>query len=131
MIAFEQCYYNYLPLITSYVVLMTNLIHSSKDLELLYGKGIVAYSMTSPQFGWFSYVDLFEKVQDYYENQLDKCLPRPKRYEWIKILKRDYFSTPWKVLSLIAAFILLVLTLLQTIYTLLGKLQSLASRLTK
>ncbi|PRQ16565.1 hypothetical protein RchiOBHm_Chr7g0185611 [Rosa chinensis] len=36
---------------------------------------------------------------------------------WLENLKRDYLSNPWKITSLVAAFTLLALTLLQTTYT--------------
>ncbi|KAF8012360.1 hypothetical protein BT93_I0493 [Corymbia citriodora subsp. variegata] len=36
---------------------------------------------------------------------------------WAAILKNKYFDNPWSIISLIAAFILLVLTFMQTFYT--------------
>lgn len=36
---------------------------------------------------------------------------------WVAILKNKYFDNPWSIISLIAAFILLVLTFIQSFYT--------------
>ncbi|KAF8012363.1 hypothetical protein BT93_I0496 [Corymbia citriodora subsp. variegata] len=36
---------------------------------------------------------------------------------WVAILKNKYFDNPWSIISLIAAFVLLVLTFMQTVYT--------------
>ncbi|KAK7829863.1 hypothetical protein CFP56_028634 [Quercus suber] len=36
---------------------------------------------------------------------------------WQATLRRDYFSSPWSIASTVVALIFLVLTLLQTIYT--------------
>ncbi|KAF8007667.1 hypothetical protein BT93_K1609 [Corymbia citriodora subsp. variegata] len=35
---------------------------------------------------------------------------------WVAILKNKYFDNPWSIISLIAAFVLLVLTFMQTFY---------------
>ncbi|VVA34118.1 PREDICTED: UPF0481 [Prunus dulcis] len=40
-------------------------------------------------------------------------------YRWLQILNRDYFADPWSAISLIAAAVLLALTIVQTVYTIL------------
>ncbi|KAK1279526.1 hypothetical protein QJS04_geneDACA004578 [Acorus gramineus] len=40
-----------------------------------------------------------------------------KTHRWRAVLARDYFNSPWAIISVVAAFILLGLTLLQTFYT--------------
>ncbi|CAB4292229.1 unnamed protein product [Prunus armeniaca] len=40
-----------------------------------------------------------------------------KWYRWLEKFNRDYFANPWSAISLIAAAILLALTLVQTVYT--------------
>ncbi|XP_030446554.2 UPF0481 protein At3g47200-like [Syzygium oleosum] len=39
---------------------------------------------------------------------------------WVAVLKNKYFDNPWSIISLIAAFILLVLTFLQALYAVYG-----------
>ncbi|KAI5341378.1 PREDICTED: UPF0481 [Prunus dulcis] len=121
LIAFEQCHHSRLHKITSYAVLMDNLIDTNKDVELLRERGILA-NWLSPEDAaqffnelyndttviGFYYRGLCNDVNKYYNTDWNK---------WMEKLKRDYFSTPWAVISFIAAFILLVLTLVQTAYT--------------
>lgn len=121
LIAFEQCHHDRSHKITSYAFLMASLIASSKDMDLLCEKEIVAFWL-SPEdashffnkiyngtvFHKFYYRGLCDEVNKYYKVRWNK---------WLERLKRDYLSNPWKVTSLVAAFILLVLTLLQTTYT--------------
>ncbi|XP_061995073.1 UPF0481 protein At3g47200-like [Rosa rugosa] len=121
LIAFEQCYPGHSHKITSYAVLMDNLIGSSKDMEFLCEKKIID--------NWLSAEDASKFfVKLYYDTVLNKfyygglCSKLNKHYDhkwktWQEKFKRTYCSDPWKFISLTAAFILLLLTLLQTIYT--------------
>jgi hypothetical protein len=40
-----------------------------------------------------------------------------KRNVWMAKLKRDYFNSPWALISLLAAVALLLFTLAQTVFT--------------
>ena len=120
LIAFEQCYRNCETKITSYAVLMDSLINTGKDVEYLVENGIIVdwlsaedasqffnrlYNDTSlPKF---YYTKLVKSVHDHYIR---------KRHRWRATLMRQYFTSPWSVISLIGAIILLVLTFLQTFY---------------
>ncbi|XP_040367194.1 UPF0481 protein At3g47200 [Rosa chinensis] len=120
-IAFEQCYHGRDYKVTSYASLMDNLIASSKDVVFLSDNEIIR--------NWLSAEDasqVFSKlvndtlIVDFCYGRL--CAAVNKYYkvrwnQWLARLKRDYLSNPWKITSLVAAFILLVLTLLQTTYT--------------
>ncbi|KAL6292153.1 hypothetical protein ACE6H2_000295 [Prunus campanulata] len=121
LIAFEQCYHGRSPKITSYAVLMDNLICSSRDMKLLCENEVLG-KWLSPEDGSqffdklykdtllrkFYYSELCFQVNTYYSKRWSK---------WLEILNREYLSNPWKIISLVAACILLVLTLLQTYYT--------------
>ncbi|KAM1111798.1 hypothetical protein ACFX2B_044131 [Malus domestica] len=72
---------------------MDNLIDSSKDIDLLCERGILV--------NWLSSEDAAQ-----FFNEL-----------WREKLRREHFGTPWGIISLVAAFVLLVLTMLQTVYT--------------
>ncbi|CAL8155130.1 unnamed protein product [Prunus armeniaca] len=121
LIAFEQCHRRPQHKITSYAVLMDNLIDSKEDVDFLCDKGILANWLNPEDAAQFfnklyndttvvgyNYSGLSEKVRKYYKT---------KWHKFMAILRRDYFSTPWAIISVIAAFILLALTLLQTLYT--------------
>ncbi|XP_015867727.3 UPF0481 protein At3g47200 [Ziziphus jujuba] len=121
LIAFEQCYHSCDDKITSYAILMGNLINTGKDVEKLSDEGIISNWLSAEDASQcfnrlyndtfvtnFHYYGLCTKVNAYY---------RTKWHRWRAILKRDYFTTPWTIISLVGAFILLVLTFLQTSYS--------------
>ncbi|KAL6279538.1 hypothetical protein ACE6H2_016419 [Prunus campanulata] len=121
LIAFEQCHHSRLHKITSYAVLMDNLIDCREDIDFLCEKGILANWLNPDEAAQFFnklyndstvidyyYSDLSDEVNNYYKS---------KWHKFMEILRSDYFSTPWTIISFIAAFILLVLTLVQTLYT--------------
>ncbi|PRQ26780.1 hypothetical protein RchiOBHm_Chr6g0298331 [Rosa chinensis] len=121
LIAYEQCEF-YDHYINDYIFIMDRLVDSAKDVELLLRKKIlesklsdkekVATFISSLNSGpvvfskKFYFTDLCEKLNAYYE------VPW---HNWKASLKHDYFSSPWAVLSIIAAAVLLVLTFVQTV----------------
>ncbi|XP_070673097.1 UPF0481 protein At3g47200-like [Malus domestica] len=120
LIAFEQCCHSRPHKVTSYAVLMDNLIDSSKDIDLLCDMGILV-NWLSPEDAarffnelyndtmviGFYYEGLCNEVNKYYKTDWNK---------WMEKLRREHFGSPWAIISLVAAFILLVLTMLQTVY---------------
>ncbi|PRQ54215.1 hypothetical protein RchiOBHm_Chr2g0175051 [Rosa chinensis] len=121
LMAYEQCYISCKHKITSYAVLMDNLIDTNEDVNLLCEKHIVANWLSADDAAKFFndlyndttvidfvYKELCENVHKYHEATWNR---------WREKLKRDYFDTPWATISFFAAFVLLVLTFLQTIYT--------------
>ncbi|CAB4263209.1 unnamed protein product [Prunus armeniaca] len=124
LIAFEQCYHHHSHEITSYAFLMDKLIASSKDMEFLCDKRIIDNWLSAEDgakyfsklcndtvLKKFYYEALCEEVNMHY---------KVKWYRWLEKLNRDYFANPWSVISLIAAAILLALTVVQTVYTIRG-----------
>ncbi|PRQ54226.1 hypothetical protein RchiOBHm_Chr2g0175171 [Rosa chinensis] len=121
LMAFEQCYHSCKHNITSYAVLMDSLIDTNKDVDLLCEEEILANWLSADDASKFFndlytdttvidfvYKDLCKSVCEYHKAPCNK---------WREKLKRDYFDTPWSTISFFAAFVLLVLTFLQTIYT--------------
>ncbi|XP_040369366.1 UPF0481 protein At3g47200 [Rosa chinensis] len=121
LIAFEQCYHGRQHMITSYALLMDKLIASSEDVVLLCDRGIIQNWLGAEDVSQlfstlysdtlvtgFCYGGLCAEVNEYYKGRWN---------QWLARLKHDYLSDPWKIISLVAAVILLVLTLLQTMYT--------------
>ncbi|XP_059639064.1 putative UPF0481 protein At3g02645 [Cornus florida] len=122
LIAFEQFHYQYDSYIIDYIQFMDGLIDTAKDAELLIQNGILdSYlsdcsavatlfnNLTKEMTLWtpnYFYYGISEKLNEY-------C--RDPKHKWRATLTRDYFSTPWKTASTIAAVILLGLTLIQTI----------------
>ncbi|GLU04028.1 hypothetical protein SLE2022_211950 [Rubroshorea leprosula] len=123
IIAFEQ-YSKDGGYLTSYCRLMDCLINSDKDVELLRRCGIIVnylgndqavatmFNKLGVQVGIFGndffYDSLFRSVNEYYDRTWNK---------WKATLRRDYCNSPWASISVVAAVFLLLLTLLQTIFT--------------
>ncbi|KAE8055138.1 hypothetical protein FH972_011999 [Carpinus fangiana] len=104
---------------TSYIMFLDNLIITTKDMDILCENQII-YNWLNPEDA----TQLFNKL--YYDTCVNYCYTKlcgdvnrfcKRRWpRWRAMLVRNYFNTPWAVLSTSAAVILLILTLLQTVY---------------
>ncbi|CAI9099947.1 OLC1v1036847C1 [Oldenlandia corymbosa var. corymbosa] len=128
LIAFEQSGYHS-KFMTSYVILMDNLVNTHKDVDLLIKYNIIRNELGSS-----------EQVADLFNNLYKEFVTDPREFyfmeqcrqlndysrdwwhmivstvrKWFSILERDYFNTPWSIISVIAAAVLLVLTVVQTV----------------
>ncbi|PQQ01857.1 UPF0481 protein [Prunus yedoensis var. nudiflora] len=123
-VAFEQCYSHCSKDVTSYAAFMSCLIRTPEDVSFLCDKKIVEnYLGTDDEVVHFfnnlgkgvafdideSYLrKLFKEVNEYHRNMW---------YVRWEGCRSKYFGTPWSFLSALAAFILLLLTALQTFFT--------------
>ncbi|KAF6148943.1 hypothetical protein GIB67_028780 [Kingdonia uniflora] len=122
IIALEQCDKDCTHKFISYVYLLDLLINTEKDVRLLCDRGIIENYLGSHEElalvinklctnvlmkGSF-YTELCTKVYAYHKRRRNRLRAT---------LKRDYFNTPWKIIQVIAASLLLLLTFLQTLYT--------------
>ncbi|KAK2995247.1 hypothetical protein RJ640_001118 [Escallonia rubra] len=131
LIAFEQCERDKVTKdITSYFILMDNLVDNEKDVELLIASGIIKNLLPDPDNEQvskllnnlrkeattdkttFYFAKLFEDLDDYSRDYWYQW--KANWFRWKRMLRRDYFSNPWSSISVIAAVILLILTVLQT-----------------
>ncbi|XP_030532088.1 UPF0481 protein At3g47200-like [Rhodamnia argentea] len=127
LIAFEQCHFNCSDVITSYVIFMDNLINSSEDVGHLQDNGIIEHWLGSEAevaklFNRLCQEVVFD-INDSYLSTLSarvKDYSSHKRHRWGFLLKHKHFGNPWSIISLIAAFVLLVLTFIQTFYGVYG-----------
>ncbi|XP_070669356.1 UPF0481 protein At3g47200-like [Malus domestica] len=121
LLAFEQCHHrkeeeDYLA---NYVFLMKRLAKTREDVQLLVEKGIIENWLGDTQkisnllhdLGTGMIVDDW-----YYAPHCEKLIEYRKVLcrGWMVILKQKYFNTPWSTISVAAAVILLILTLIQT-----------------
>lgn len=126
LIAFEMCKPSQINFVSCYVSLMDDLIDSAEDVALLRRKKIIRNCIGSDTEiaelfnGLCKGVtvgpeDPFHKlkrdVNAYYED---------KKYLWFAQLVNEHFSTPWKALALAGAIILLLLSVVQTICSILS-----------
>ncbi|KAG8374147.1 hypothetical protein BUALT_Bualt11G0100600 [Buddleja alternifolia] len=123
-VAYEQCHRDCSKHMTTYATFLDCLINTAKDVEYLCDKNIIEnYFGTDAEIAKFinnlgkdvafdidmSYLSgLFNEVNHYYRNHW--------HVHWASF-KYTYFNTPWSFISALAAFILLVLTVAQTFFT--------------
>ncbi|KAI9115248.1 hypothetical protein K1719_013567 [Acacia pycnantha] len=126
MIALEQCHYPYDTHITDYATVLDCLIDTYKDVDLLVDKKIVrhylgdSHSVASLFNGLGKNVHEFNFNSEYFE--MNQRLNGYCEDRWNKMkatLRRDYCNTPWRTVASIAGIILLVLTIVQTIFSVL------------
>ncbi|XP_059644924.1 UPF0481 protein At3g47200-like [Cornus florida] len=125
--ALEQCQYPYDSYIIDYIYFMDKLIDSAEDVDLLIRNGIFENHLGDTSEVASLYNNLTKEVvfwcPNYYFSGMSEELNEycKRRWpNWKALLKRDYFSTPWRATSTTAAIILLALTLIQTIYSVLS-----------
>ncbi|KAL0012993.1 hypothetical protein SO802_000062 [Lithocarpus litseifolius] len=124
LLALEQCHYSDKAYITDYFILLGFLVTTDNDVKLLVRKGLMANLLGNNDEARDLVKNLCTNIVYVNMNSLydGVCKGLSLFYKkpwntWLATLRRDYFSTPWRIVSTIAAVILLLLTLLQTIYT--------------
>ncbi|XAR70497.1 hypothetical protein NMG60_11027366 [Bertholletia excelsa] len=128
LIAFEQCERTSPRYISDYIIFMDDLINTPKDVDVLKKYKIIENSLNDSEevsnlFNNLHKEPIFDG-KDFYFAQTTRELNeyskniwhqwKAKWFNWKAILKRDYFGSPWTAISLIAAIVLLVLTVVQT-----------------
>ncbi|KAI5355083.1 PREDICTED: UPF0481 [Prunus dulcis] len=119
LLAFEQCHYMHNH-ICDYMTIMDGFVNNAIDVDLLVERGIIEnivgdrkeLSALFNNLGLgicsdenFTFANLCEDLNRYYSS---------KRHKMMANLRHNYFNTPWRTLSVIAAVVLLILTLIQT-----------------
>lgn len=112
--------------VTSYVFFMDRLIDSAKDVSLLHWNKIIENVLGSDEdvAGLFNSLStnsclrgsghVFELQDEVAEHSR-----KPGR-RWLAYAKHNYFTNPWITLSIIAAILIFALTMVQTVYAVLG-----------
>lgn len=123
LIAYEMCKPSEINYVSCYVSLMDRLIDSEEDVALLIRMGVLTNYLGSD----IEVADLFNglcKEVVFRENDLFNGLKQKVSAHYsnkwkvrLAELMRDHFSSPWKILALLATIVVLVFTALQTIYT--------------
>lgn len=133
LIAFEQCGHYYKS-ITSYIIFMDSLINTPKDVELLVKHKIIENLLGESQLVADLFNNLYKEVvvqqDDFYFAKICDDLNNYSKdnfhqwksawFKWKVMARNTYFSSPWSITSLIAAFILLSLTIVQTVCSVIG-----------
>ncbi|CAH1452477.1 unnamed protein product [Lactuca virosa] len=122
-VAFEQCYFHCRKHITTYVVFMGCLMHTSTDVGLLAeGKIIENYFGKDKEIAEFFKSVGKDVAFDITNNYLRHLFIELNNYwnGWnvsVDGIKSTYFPSRWASISVFAAFLLLSLAVLQTFYT--------------
>lgn len=126
-VAFEQCHSGCSKHFTTYVTLLDCLINTSRDVGLLCDWNIIEnYLGTDAEVATFINnmgKDISFDIGSCYLARLFNDVNRHYRSGWHvqwASFRYTYFDTPWSFISAMAALILLILTVAQTIYTVLG-----------
>ncbi|KAL9386280.1 hypothetical protein Peur_019404 [Populus x canadensis] len=126
MQAFEQCHDNEYLYVGDYIFLMALFVSASKDVEILVENRIIDNWLSSNE----EVVNLFYNLQK--QNlvrsrtflfkgiikDLNAFCERPWN-KWKATLKQNYFNTPWAAVSVSGAVILLILTVVQSVCSIL------------
>ncbi|KAF8389060.1 hypothetical protein HHK36_025745 [Tetracentron sinense] len=122
--ALEQCQEFPNSEITSYASLMDSLINTPKDVELLIRYGIIVNGLGDNGNVSHLFNNLLKEVNlptsKFYFSGLCEELNaycKMRRHKWMASLKRDYFNSPWAVVSFTIAFVLLILTVAQALFS--------------
>ncbi|XP_021758172.1 UPF0481 protein At3g47200-like [Chenopodium quinoa] len=121
MIYYEQCHYSEDSYFIDYIFFLDELIDTVEDVQVLVKNKIFSNYLGSDE----DVIKLFNNIGkhlnlscDYYYSGVCSAVngyASTRWHRWMAILRRNYLNHPWVILSVIAAFILFVLTLLQTI----------------
>lgn len=122
VMALENYSYRTKGYITDYFAMLDLLIDSTQDMDLLCDKGIVNHYLGDKRtatdmvnnlhtnISWeglnSDYCRICTDLNDFYRKTCNR---------WMAALRHDYCNTPWRGASTVAAIILLLLTLIQTI----------------
>lgn len=122
ILAYEQCHAFADACIADYYVILHYLINTARDVDLLCDKKIISNCLGDSNAA-MSLVNSLSKglvlksmFSDYcrLSDALNEFYANP-RHSWKATLRREYFSTPWSTASTMAAVIFLVLTVIQTV----------------
>lgn len=122
-IAFEQSCPQFGNDLTAYVAFVSKLISTADDVTLLARRGIVVHHMRSDaevsnifcklgrnvefDLNGSSYLKhLCQQLEDHYQNRINR---------WLAWLWQNHFSNPWLSLAVVAATVVLICTILQTL----------------
>ncbi|KAK7300109.1 hypothetical protein RJT34_10943 [Clitoria ternatea] len=126
MVALEQCHYPYTSYITDYMAILDFLINTGKDVDVLIQNGIITnwigdsdavaklYNGLGKNITLVNsnsvYLDIYKRLNEYCKRPWNK---------WKATLRRDYCKTPWQIAASAAATLLLILTIIQTLCSIL------------
>ncbi|XP_038875622.1 UPF0481 protein At3g47200-like [Benincasa hispida] len=122
VMAFEKLYVEAGSKVTSFVILMNNLIDVDRDVALLASDKILANALGNDEsaadlfslLGKGAAMDLDSHITDVHYKVNKHC--SLSWNQWCASLKHDYFQNPWAIISLFAAVFGFAILIVQAIY---------------
>lgn len=128
VIAFEQTCPQFGDDFTAYIVFLSQIISMPEDVTLLVEREIIVHQLDSDNHvsdlftmlskdavfdfnGMYYLKSLCQAMEEYYQNRLNR---------WIAWLLMNHFSNPWLALAAVTTAVVLVCTVVQTIFTILA-----------
>ncbi|XP_060190521.1 uncharacterized protein LOC132619715 [Lycium barbarum] len=125
LIAYEQHSSNIYPYFSNYAHIMTQLIRSHKDVNLLRQTGIILNDLGDDK----EVANIFKKLSNgvtvtdfFYREECSKLIQHCEKpwNQMMASLRHNYLQSPWAGASTMAAIILLILTVIQTVLAFTG-----------
>ncbi|KAL1307611.1 hypothetical protein AAHE18_17G045100 [Arachis hypogaea] len=126
LLAFEQCHCINESYLADYIAVLDFLINTDKDVDLLIKNGIIENwlgdsNAVAKMFNGLGVNIMYPDFNVQYSlifQRLNAFCARPWNKN-VATLRRDYCNTPWKTVASIAGIFLLVLTVVQTVFSIL------------
>ncbi|GKV29556.1 hypothetical protein SLEP1_g38472 [Rubroshorea leprosula] len=127
-VAYEQCNVGIFSTpFSAYITFMDRLINTGKDVGLLCHCGVLdnclgSHEVVATMFNRLCDSVVISENNFHYSVILNRVNEHCNRKwnQWKANLRHNYFNTPWASISVIAAVILLLLTVLQSLYSVLA-----------
>ncbi|KAK4276015.1 hypothetical protein QN277_019016 [Acacia crassicarpa] len=125
LIAFERMHVGAGNEVSAFIFFMDNIIDNEIDVEILERKGIIQNALGSDKGVANLFNSLSRDISVDREGGLDILQRSVRRYcknpwhRWRANLMETYFRNPWALVSLAAAIFLFVLTIVQTVFSIL------------
>jgi hypothetical protein len=125
LMALEQCHYPNKAYVTDYFILLDFLINTEKYVDLLSQKGIVANGLGDNDATFINNLGtgiIYSTMSSKYYNLCKdlKEFHEDPSHGWLASLKWEYFGTPWIAASTTGVVIVLILTLIQTVLSIIS-----------
>ncbi|KMZ60154.1 hypothetical protein ZOSMA_5G00150 [Zostera marina] len=124
LLALEQSCKKYGNKLTRYISFMDDLIDKDSDVALLMNKNIIGNYLGSTEKLANMFIEMCDGLsldqdnhylKEMYE-KINKYCDRPVNKWWAK-LTHHYFNSPWSIISLFGVSVLLILAIVQTLYS--------------
>ncbi|KAK8952113.1 UPF0481 protein [Platanthera zijinensis] len=126
MVAFEHLHAGSGNGVSAFVQLMGKIIDVEKDVDVLHRRGVLGNALGGDRNLAELFNNLAKEITIGDDERLREVEAKVSRYcrrrrnRWCTHLRQYYFRSPWTVLSIVAAAFVILLSLLQTIYTVWG-----------